>query len=69
MSHYLVAKWWLDWTCPDCGAAGGAECDESCPSALTVEIEAFEDDMEEWDHLTPEELAEARRRLAERDVA
>lgn len=57
------------YACPDCGAPGGAECDDSCPSGSAAYAEFVEADMEEWDHLTPEELAIARGRIAERTAA
>lgn len=52
------------YACPDCNAPAGAECDETCPSAMAAYVEAFEVDMEEWEHLTPEELRAARERLS-----
>lgn len=43
--------WWLAWSCPDCGAPGGAECDDSCPSGLAAHIDEFEADIDELERM------------------
>lgn len=58
---------WLRWSCPECGAPSGDDCDAQCPSGLAVlgeQIEVFLDESERH----PEEIA-ARSEVCHTDAA